>query len=60
MNNLVRFTVITVVVIAAGLGVLAVGGALSSSELWKNLTKVLELAGIMIAASGIILFVSKK
>ncbi len=60
MNNLIRFTGILVVLLAASLLVLAVGGVLSSTQLWHNLTKVVELAGILFAACALVMVFTKK
>ena len=60
MNNLFRFTGIIVVLVAAIFLVLAVAGVLSSSELWKNLTKVAELAGILAVCSALVMLLAKK
>ncbi len=60
MSTLLRFIIILVVLIIGGLGILAVAGALSSSELRDNALKVVELAGIILVSSAAILFVSKK
>jgi hypothetical protein len=59
MNQLLRFTGICVVLIAGTLGILAVGGALSSSELWHNLVKVAELAGVIFVSLAAILLIVK-
>jgi hypothetical protein len=59
MNNLVRFTCITLLLAAATLLTLAVGGVLSSDELWNNMAKVAELIGILFVTAGGILLLSK-
>jgi hypothetical protein len=60
MSNLVRFIGITLVLAVATLLTLAVGGALSSEELWDNLVKILQLAGILLVGSALIMLISKK
>ena len=60
MQNLVRLTIILVVLVAAMLLTLFVAGVLESEELWSNMSKVLQFVGIFFAASLAILFVSKK
>ena len=60
MSTLLRFVTILVVLILAGLGVLAVAGALSSDQLFENALKVVELAAIVLVASAAVMFVSKK
>ncbi|CAN5341846.1 hypothetical protein BH09PAT4_BH09PAT4_08650 [soil metagenome] len=60
MSTLLRFVIILVVLVLAGLGMLAVAGALSSSQLRDSALKVVELAGIVLVSSALILFISKK
>ena len=60
MSNVFRFVGIALVLIFSALLMLAVGGVLSSTELWHNMAKVAELAGIIIAGSVLILLISKK
>lgn len=60
MQNLIRFTLILLVVIAAVLLTLAVAGVLSSTELKDNMLLVGKITAIVFAASAIILLVSKK
>lgn len=60
MSNLIRFVGIIVVLILAALLMLAVGGVLSSTQLWHNATKVVELAAIVLVASAIVLLFTKK
>ena len=60
MSTLIRFIIILVVLILAGLGILGVAGALSSEALRENALKVVELAAIVLVASAAVMFVSKK
>jgi hypothetical protein len=60
MLNLVRFIVVAVVIVVAVLLALGVTGLLTASEIWNNSLKVLALAGIVLVASIIILFVTKS
>lgn len=60
MSNLLRFTGITFVIIVAVLLALAVGGVLSSDELWHNIAKVAELVGILLVASGLVMVLTKN
>ena len=60
MSNLLRFTGISFVLIAATMLVLAIGGVLSSSELWHNLAKVAELVGTLLVACALVMFLAKK
>jgi FtsH-binding integral membrane protein len=60
MNNLVRFALITIVIVVAALLLLAVGGVLSSRELQDNVVKVLQVVAIVFGASALITLVTKK
>lgn len=60
INSLIRFTIIAVVSTVSVMLILGVAGVLSSSEIWSNATKVVEIAGILLVGSALILFVSKK
>ena len=60
MSNLVRFIGIIFVIIIAMLLMLAVGGVLSSKDLWHNVVKVVEFGGIALVASGLVLLIAKK
>ena len=60
MNNLVRLTVILIVLVAAMLLTLFVAGVLDSNELWNNMSKVLQFVGIFFGASLAIMFIAKK
>ena len=60
MSNLVRFIGIIFVIIIAMLLMLAVGGVLSSKDLWHNVVKVAEFGGIALVASGLVLLIAKK
>lgn len=58
MNNLVRFTLIILVVFIALLSTLAVTDVISSDELWDNMAMVLKLMGIFFGASVLILLLA--
>ena len=60
MSTLLRFVIIVITFLLAGLAILAVGGALSSEELRDNALKIVEIAGIVLVASAIVMFVTKK
>ena len=60
MNNLIRFALITIVIVVAALLLLAVGGVLSSRELQDNVVKVLQVVAIVFGASALITLVTKK
>ncbi len=60
MQNLVRFTLIILVIFAAMLLTLFVGGVLESDELWSNFSKVLQFVGIFFVASAAILLLVRK
>ena len=60
MVHVFRFTAIVVILIAAVLASLAVVGVLTSSELWNNLAKVAQLAGVVLVACAAVLAVSHK
>lgn len=60
MQQLIKFTLILIVLLTAGLLTLLVAGVLDSSELWNNLSTVLKFAAIGFGASAIILLIAKK
>lgn len=60
MVNLFRFVAIVVVLIVAILASLAVAGVLTSDQLWNNVSKVAQLAGIVLVAFGAVLLISNK
>ncbi len=60
MNNVIRFTGIVIILVVATLSVLAVGGVLSSTQLWHNVVKVATLGGILLVTAGGILLLSKS
>lgn len=60
MQNLVRFTLILLVLIAAVLLCLLVAGVLSSQELWENFSTVFKITAIIFVASAVVLLISKK
>lgn len=60
MINLFRFVTIITVLVVAVLASLAVGGVLTSEQLWSNVSKIAQLAGIVLVAFGAVLLISNK
>ena len=60
ISTTVRFVLIFVVLVAAVLLTLAVGGVLSSDELWNSLKKVGLLAAIVFGASVLMALIAKE
>jgi hypothetical protein len=60
LSNTLRFVLIVVVILVAMLLVLAVGGMLSSDELWSNVKKVGLLGLIAFGASSLLTLIAKK
>jgi uncharacterized membrane protein len=60
MNNLVRFTVVVLIVFVAILLTLAVAGVMSSKELWNNMATIAKLVAIFFGASALIMLVANK
>ncbi len=60
MQNLVKFTLILLVVVIATLLTLAVAGVLSGTQLRDNVLMLAKIVGIVFAASALILVISKK
>jgi Mn2+/Fe2+ NRAMP family transporter len=57
--TILRFVAIFVIIIVAILLGLAVGGVLSSSQVWNSVQKVAELAAIVFVASGLVTLIAK-
>lgn len=60
MQNLVKFTLILLVVVIATLLTLAVAGVLSGTQLRDNVLMLAKIVGIVFGASALILVISKK
>lgn len=60
MRNLLRFTLMVIVIFAAMLLTLMVAGVIDSAELWNNFSKVIQIIGIFFVASAVIMFLAKK
>lgn len=60
MQNLIKFTLILLVLIVAMLVTLAITGVLSSTELKDNMFLVGKITLVVFVASAVILLISKK
>ena len=60
MVNLFRFVAIVFVLVFAMLASLAVAGVLTSDQLWTNVSKVAQLAGIALVSMGAVMLISNK
>ena len=60
LTKLVQFIVILVVISVALLAALAVLGALSADELKDSLVTILQLAGIVLVASSLVIFITGR
>jgi hypothetical protein len=60
MKQLVKFTGILLVIIAALLLTLLVAGVFDSSELWDNAATILKFVLIGFGASALIMLIAKK
>lgn len=60
MKNLINFTLILLVVVAALLLTLAVAGVFDSKDLWDNFATVLKFVGIGFGASAAIMLIAKR
>jgi len=60
MNNLIRFTLIILALVVSLFLILAISGALSSSDLMKNLTKVAEYFAVLFVTAGVVMVLTKK
>lgn len=57
---MVRLIVIITVMLIAVILILGVAGVLSAGTLRDSIVKIAEVAGIILVASGVILFAAKK
>lgn len=60
MQNLVKFTLIFIVLVIAVLLTLSVAGVLSSDELRDNILTVGKIVGIVFISSSLILLISNR
>ena len=60
MNNLIRFTLIILALVVSLFLILAISGALSSSDLMKNLTKVADYFAVLFVTAGVVMVLTKK